>query len=700
MNIKLDQMRINFIRTISLTSLLIFSTGSYDVLSQIIKNDTIPEVGLPEVVVSALRVPFKESTVPYGISLINSRTNTPGLSLAENLAGLPGLEVNARYNYSVGDRITNRGFGARTQFGVRGVRILLDDIPVTFADGQSNLEMIDLQNLSSIEFLRGPGSSLYGNASGGVLLLNSRSITNDSFLASVSSTVGSDGLLRLNGLVEGNIGKSSFSGNYSDFQYSGFRDHASAAYKRAFIKVISNLSAKDNLLFEGGIVKFNALNPGSLTKQESIFEPKIANPASISNSAGQDGNQLQLAGTWKHKPDSTSLFKIAMFGVHRYVDNPIIGKIVVLPQFSGGITATYNSGIHIADRNADWSAGVEIASRFNNRKNYTNNNGEPGIITINQEEKVIGTGIFFQALFPASEKLNFNGCIRYDLSYFGVQNKLNPAAGDIKGGRTMKSLDPSFGFIYHIFKNARFFANISTSFETPTSTELVNRPDGAGGFNPDLNPSHALEYEAGMRGFKGSAFTYDATAYLIQTKDELIPFQIESAPGQDYYRNAGTTSRRGVELTFRLHPVSLIDFTASLTYINATYDKFTVDGTSYSGNKIPGINRLHGVAELKLHDLKGLYISFLTEYYGKMYVNDANSDATSNYARFDLGIGNEGFSFGKKKVKTIVISGGISNLFNIHYITAITVNAAANRYYEPGPGRTFYLNIRFDFGIK
>jgi iron complex outermembrane recepter protein len=693
-----NPMRIIPLRSICLVSFLFFTGGSF-ALSQIFKNDTIPEVGLPEVDVSALRLPFKESTVPYGISLISSRINTPGLSLAENLAGLPGLQVNARYNYAVGDRITNRGFGARTQFGVRGVRILLDDIPVTFADGQSNLEIIDLQNLALVEFLRGPGSSLYGNASGGVLLLHSKEITGDKFLASVSSTVGSDGLFKWNGTLEGNLGKSSFSGNYSDFRYSGFRDHSSARYERAFLKLISNPTSKDNLLFEGGIVKFDALNPGSLTKEESTLEPEIANPASVSNAAGENGNQVQFAATWKHQADSSSLLKLAIYGVHRSVDNPIIGKIVILPQFSGGTTATYNSTISIANRIANWSAGVDIASRFNNRKNYVNVSGQKGNITIDQNEQVICTGVFLQALYPAAKRLSIDASLRYDLSYFGVQNKLFTDTGNGKGSRTMKSFDPSIGLIYRLFKNMRFFANISTSFETPTSTELVNRPDGAGGFNPDLSPSRALEYESGVRGYINPLITYDITAYLIHTKDELIPFQIESAPGQDYYRNAGTTMRRGGELTFRLRPVPLIDINASLTYIDATYNKFTVDAISYSGKMIPGINKVHGVAELKINS-KGLYFTFLMESFGKMYVNDANSESTANYTRFDLGIGSEGLSFGKKQVNTLIISGGISNLFNIHYITAVTVNAAANRFYEPGPERTFYLNTRFNFGVK
>jgi iron complex outermembrane receptor protein len=264
----------------------------------------------------------------------------------------------------------------------------------------------------------------------------------------------------------------------------------------------------------------------------------------------------------------------------------------------------------------------------------------------------------------------------------------------------MNALNPSVGLIYRVFEKIRLFTNISTSFETPTSTELVNRPDGAGGFNPDLNPARAVEYEAGMRGYINPMLTFDIAGFIIRTKDELIPFQVPDTPGQDYFRNAGSTIHRGGELTFRFSPASFIDLSASLTYINAYYKNFLVKGTDYAGNKIPGISKIHGVAELKLHQKEGLYFSFLTQSYGKMYVDDANSAATTPYLLCDIGIGHEGFSFGTRQVKRIILSGGISNLFNNHYITSVSVNAAANRYYEPGPGRTFYLNARVDFGIR
>lgn len=686
------------IRFISVISILGISLTAR---SQVHKNDTIAQIGLPEVVVSALRLPFRESSVPYSISLMNARANTRGLSLAESLAGLPGLEVNARYNFSVGDRITNRGFGARTQFGVRGIRIIFDDMPVTFADGQSNLEMIDLQNLSFIEFLRGPGSSLYGNASGGILILHSKEITNDRFLVSASSTIGSDGLFRWNGLMEGKIGSLKVSGNYTGFQYKGFRDHANAEYRRAFIKVVTNISVRDNLQFEAGIVKFNSMNPGSLTKQEYEVDPGKANPSSISNAAGQNGNQSQIAGTWKHRTDTNSSFKLTLYGVHRSVVNPIIGKIVVLPQNSGGISATFNSVAQLWKKPLEWSAGAEVAMRLNNRENYINNNGLRDSIIIDQNEQVVGTGVFLQALYPATVDLKIHSSLRYDLSYFGVQNRLDATGNENdSGNRTMKAMNPSIGIIYRILESIRFFANLSTSFETPTSTELVNRPEGAGGFNPELNPSRALGYEVGFRGFINKSVTYDLAAYFIRTKDELIPFQVPEVPGQDYFRNAGSTLRRGGEMTFRFRPVSILDLSTSLTITDAFYKKFVIKGTDYHGNKIPGISRIHGVAELKLHHPQGPYFSLLMQSFGRMYVDDANSATANQHTLFDIGLGHDGIRFGRNKVKTIILSGGISNLFNIKYVSSVSVNAASNRYYEPGPGRNYYLNARFDFGIR
>ncbi len=669
---------------------------------QVQKIDTLHQVQVPEIIVSALRTPVNISSVPYGVSIRQVPVNTPGLSLAENVSGLPGgLEVDARYNFAVGDKITNRGFGARTQFGVRGVRIVVDGVPVTFVDGQSNLEMIDLHDISYAELLKGPGSSLYGNASGGVLFLHSLPINSEIAFASLSSTIGSNGLYRWDGSLGGKIWHSRIEGNFTKFQYSGFRDHASADYERSYLKFTSSLSLKDELQIQAGYVNFSALNPGALTLQASIQKPAMADSSSVSNAAGQSGYQGQFSAVWTHQGNNSSFFKLTLYDISRSVDNPIIGKIVVLPQNSGGLDFIYGLKTRIGGTMIPWSVGAEMAFRLNHRINYLNNEGAEGMIILNQDEQIAGTGIFFQTLVPVTKKFDIQGSVRFDAIYFGVTDRLTDTTNsNNSGSRIMDRISPSAGLVYHVAKSVNCFINISTSFETPTSTELANQPGHAGGFNPDLNPSHALEFEAGLRGKINTGLNYEFTGYSINTKDELVPYQVPSAPGQDYYRNAGSTARLGLEMSIGWQLLQLLTVTLNTSYINALYTNYIVGGINYNYNKIPGIDQIRNVADLRLHSQQGWYCSALIQSFGTVYANDANSARTNPYLFTNLVIGKEDLNFGNNWIKTLRFSAGISNVFNVRYITSVTINAAEAKYYEPGPGRSLYVNLSLLFGEK
>ena len=663
--------------------------------------DTLPHTyQLSPVIITSLRVPVKESSVPYSVAAMETRKNIQGLSLAEAVAGLPGLEVKARYNLAVGDKITNRGFGARTQFGVRGIRIILDDIPATMADGQTNVEMIDLQDLSYVELLRGPGSSLYGNSSGGVLKLYSNPLPSEPFHFSLSSTNGSDGLFRWNSTIGATLAKTKVAGSYTDFSYGGYREHSKADFRRAIMKLSSSLSPSDILQISAGYVHFVALSPGSLTKQEAEQDPKLANPLSVQNKAGENGTQYQASATWKHKHDTISLLRISIYDSYRYVKNLIVGKIIELPQNAGGIDVVFDRKIIVMGKVVDWSVGAEAGFRLNNRKNFVNNSGSEGELFLNQDEKVINAGLFTQAIVPVALKIDIAGSIRYDQTFFGVTDLLyNLQNPDNSGNRTMKGVSPALGIIYRLSKSLKCFANISTSFETPTSTELANRPGGVGGFNPDLNPSHALEYEAGLRGSYSNILQYDLTGYIINIKDELIPFEVlpDAPGGQDYYRNAGSAVHRGAELSIVYYPIASLKARMSLTYIDAYFKNYVVKGIDYSGNKVPGITPIRIAAELTYNTPVKLYASVLTQTFGKVTANDANTAKADPYTIFDLDIGHDGISFGKDKKTKLILSGGISNIFNTHYISSVTINATADRYYEPAPGRSFFLNARLEF---
>jgi iron complex outermembrane receptor protein len=664
-------------------------------------KDTLSRIyQLSPVTITAIRIPVKESSVPYSITVMATRKNIQGLSLAEAVAGIPGMEVQARYNLSVGDRITNRGFGARTQFGVRGVRIIVDDIPATMADGQSNLEMIDLQDLSYVVLLRGPGSSLYGNASGGVLKLYSNPLPLVPFHFSLSSTIGSDGLFRWNGSIGATFAKTRVSGSFTNFNYDGYREHSKAEFNRFILKLSSSISSSDQLLVNAGYVHFFALSPGALTKQEFEQNPTLANPSSVKNSAGEDGTQFQAAATWKHQHDSISLFQVNVYDSYRTVRNLIAGKIIELPQQAGGIDAIYDRKINFVGRKIDWCIGAEAAFRLNNRKNYINNNGLQGQMFLNQDEQVINVGLYTQVLFPVTLKIDVAGSLRYDQTNFKVTDFISDSQNmNNSGNRMMNGLSPAVGIVYRPIKFLNCFVNISTSFETPTSTELANRPGGVGGFNPDLYPSRALEYEAGLRGSVSPVFQYDLTGYIINIKDELIPFEVlpDAPGGQDYYRNAGSSVHRGAELALSYLPIPSLKASVSFTYIDAYFKNYVVKGIDYSGNKVPGITPIRLAAELTYYTPVRLYVSVLMQSFGKFTANDANTAYVNPHTVFDMDIGHDGISFGKDKKIRLILSGGISNIFNLHYISSVTVNATADRYYEPAPGRSYFLNVRLAY---
>lgn len=349
-------------------------------------------------------------------------------------------------------------------------------------------------------------------------------------------------------------------------------------------------------------------------------------------------------------------------------------------------------------KRVDWSVGAETGLRYNNRKNFINNSGSEGELLLNQDEHVINFGLFTQAIVPVTLKIGIAGSIRYDQTYFGVTDFLfNSQNIDNSGKRMMKGISQALGIVYRLSKSLNCFANISTSFETPTSTELANRPGGIGGFNPDLNPSHALEYEAGFRYSYSTIFQYYFTGYIINIKDELIPFEVlpDAPGGQDYYRNAGSAVHRGAELSLIYYPLLSLKARMSFTYIDAYFKNYVVKGIDYSGNKVPGITPTRIAAELTYNTQVKLYVSALMQTFGKVTANDANTANANSYTIFDLDIGHDGISFGKNKKTKLILSGGISNIFNAHYISSVTINATAGRYYEPAPGRSFFLNARF-----
>jgi len=662
-------------------------------------QDTLSTRKSKPIVVTALKEELEQRLIPFSVSSTPVKPGN-GISLSNALGALPGLQIDNRYNFAVGDRISNRGFGARTQFGVRGVKIILDDVPATYADGQSALEIVDPLELSFAEVLRGPGSSLYGNASGGVLLLKSPLITSSPFSAKATTTAGSDGLLRLNTTLQSHIGAAKLEGGFTNFQYDGYRDFSDASIKRGWLRSSIALGPTDQLNVNGAYLSFNAHNPGALTEVQVKDNPLQASVSSLSNQAGKSGDQSQLSATLYHTFGS-DLLKVSAYGITRNIANPIVGRIIDLDRLAGGLSALYDIDFRKSSEENSASAdilpfkltsGIELNTQLDDRKNYSNKSGIRDALTLDQTEGVTNIGAYTQLTIPILAHLLGMGSLRYDHTNFNVKDHMTDSI-DESGSRVMNGLSPALGVLWAPLEEFSLFANISTSFETPTTTELANRPNGAGGFNPDLKPQHALGFEAGLRHQLISDLSYDLTAYRIAIQDELIPFEIESSPGRSYYRNAGSAIHQGAEASLLFTPLSSLQLRAGITYIDARFDSYQVDTNNYSGNRIPGVSPFQTQADLIYSTPIGIVLTASYLYRDQQFADDANKVSSAAYSIVDLTAKYDYTIEGTQWEYPVSLVAGVTNLFNTTYNTAVTVNAFGGRYFEPGSPRAFFITL-------
>jgi iron complex outermembrane receptor protein len=264
---------------------------------------------------------------------------------------------------------------------------------------------------------------------------------------------------------------------------------------------------------------------------------------------------------------------------------------------------------------------------------------------------------------------------------------------DDSGERTMNAFSPSVGLSYELFNRTSLYGNVATSFETPTSTELANQEDGSGGFNPDLEPQRTLSYEVGLKSVLGGGLAgYQLSAYRANIDDALIPF---TAGERTYYRSAGSAVHQGVELGLSLVPVDPVSVDVAYTYVDARFDDYTVGGVSREDNRIPGVSPHRLDASVTLQAPYGLFLTADARYTDLMPVDDANTTNAPAYTLVDLRAGLDELSFGGFTLEPFV---GVTNLFDEEYITSPSVNHAAGRFFEPGPGRAAYVGgqVRFD----
>lgn len=638
---------------------------------------------------------------PYPISVVSGAelTRANGSAFIEEaLRAIPGVQVHNRYNFAVGERIAVRGFGARSQFGVRGIRVLVDGIPATLPDGQATLDHLDLAGLGRVEALRGPNAALYGNGAGGVLHFRTMNPALSPAVVDVRTTGGSFGLLTVQGNVSGTAGDAGYRVGYTSMSFDGYRrdpvaDDGSAygsAERSTFNGTVSLPVGEGTLRVVANGMKLDAENPGSLPQATLDEGDRAAWGFNVNSGSIKDVKQGQLGASWTGPLGATDA-EVAVWGVRRELFNPIPGRVIDLNRNAGGLRALVQGSRPAGDdATFGWGAGFEVERQSDDRQNYGNSSGEPSDLLLDQQEMVRGAGVFLQGRLDAGSAVSILGGVRYDNVNFSVDDAfLAGGDPDDSGERSMSAVSPSIGVVAGVAEGVELFASAGRSFETPTTTELANQPSGAGGFNPDLEPQKGTTFEGGARATLSARIAVEANLFRTRLTDGLVPFDVPSDPGRVYFRNAAETTYKGWEVSVDGRPADDVHLRVAYTNVDATYDFYQTDGDDFSGNMVPGLapNRLDGLlaweAGAGFVELRGLWQDDVP-------VADDGSAESPSYFVADVRVGAEGVAVGRVRLAPFV---GISNLFDETYNSSVVPNAFGSRYFEPGPTRNYRVGL-------
>ena len=674
-------------------------------------QDTIAR--LPPVVTVTRDIGRSALDVPYAISEIRPDSARPGqthLLVDQTLFLLPGVTVANRTNPSQDPRVSIRGFGARSQFGVRSIRILRDGMPLTLPDGQTPIDYLDLESVGRVEAIRGTASALYGNAAGGVIDIRSAVPPLMPVAAQARMWFGENDTRRVTGVVGGSTDAMFYQANVGRTTSDNFRLYSRQELTNGYLRVGTTAFGTDFMLQGLGLDMPTAQNPGALTAAQIATNPRLPDSAQVRKHARKTVRQLQLGLSATHPLSDArggELFA-QVYGGTRDLYNPLTFAVVDVSrvQYGGAARATLPFTLGVPQR---FSIGVDAAMQNDLRGNWANCNAvatantfcpglptEKGVLQLDQREIVSNAGPYLRDELQLGDKVNLSGGVRADVVRFELQDRFLADGRDDSGTRVLHAVSPMVGAVVRLSPLTAWYVNVGSAFETPTTTELGNQPNGNAGLNYDLKPQYSTTYESGMKGFLLGRFQYDLALFETEVRDELIPFEVPNGNGRTYYRNAGRTRRRGLEISTgtEIGPLAL---NAAYTYSHFRFRDFVSAGNQFAGNVIPGIpeNQGQGSATWRF---RNAFATLEALAKSAVYVDDANTGRAAGFAVYNLRLGADGL--GRLVWLTPVVS--VQNLFDRRYVGSVAINAAGTpvtaKFYEPAPRRTLLVGLTIGLG--
>ncbi|MEM8546569.1 MAG: TonB-dependent receptor [Pseudomonadota bacterium] len=651
---------------------------------------------IDEVVVTASRIDAPLWALPFAASIVTGDELTlarPQQGLDEALQGVPGLLLQNRYNYAQDLRISLRGFGARSAFGIRGVRVVVDGIPETLPDGQSGVDGIDLGAVTRLEVLRGGAGALYGNAGGGVLLVETEA-PEDAAPVFVRAVNGADGFRQ----AQVKTALATESGgvllSLSDLDYTGFREHSAARNRQASLRATWTRGASDWNVTAHHTDQPEAFDPGGINAAQAEAAPGSARTANVNFNAGEALTQTRVGVRYRYRHAELGELALRGYAVDRDFEGRLPfqnGGWIEIDRAFGGFGVQWQRAFATAGVAWTLYVGGEQDQQRDDRTRFDNLLGTRGAMTLDQRERVTATGGYALMRTRLGERGLLHLGVRYDEIDYDVDDRFL-ANGDDSGVRTFTEWSPAIGASWQWLPSLQVYANLSRSFEAPTTTELAN-PSTAGGFNAALEAQLADHRELGLR-FRRAGQQLDAALYAIDLDDELIPFELAAFPGRDFFANAGASSRRGIEATWRADWNDQWRTTLSYTWSDFTLDDFTRDGEVFDGNEVPGTAEHVAFASVDYQATGGWFLGAEFTYVSTIIANNANT-VRAGPARLLTLRASYPLSVGDWQLSPFVT---VSNTLDERYTANVRTNAFGGRFFEPGPDRAIVFGITARFG--
>lgn len=664
-------------------------------------------------VVTAAPTTVSELDTPAAVSVVNGdemRQAAPRVNLSESLGAVPGLQVQNRQNYAQDLQLSIRGFGSRSTYGVRGLRIYVDGIPATMPDGQGQTSNIDIGSVDTIEVLRGPFSALYGNSSGGVINVTSQTGTQPPTVEA-SSYYGSFGTWHYGMKATGAVGDGSHAGDVdytvstNRFTTHGYRDHSGARKNLANARLGVRINDVSKLTLLLNSVDIKANDAGGLTADEWRDNPRQS-PRGDQYNTRKNTRQTQAGLRYERQLSAQDDLSVMMYAGERETTQfqSIPRAPQLKPSHAGGVIdlTRHYQGIdtRLTHRGellvpVTLTAGLDYENMSERRKGYENfvmvngapQYGEQGALRRNERNLMWNVDPYLQTQWQLTDKLSLDAGVRYSSVWFDSNDYyITPGNGDDSGDASYHKWLPAGSLKYALTDAWNVYLSAGRGFETPTINELSYRSDNQSGLNFGLKPSTNDTVEIGSKTRLGNGLL---TAALFQTNTDNEIVVNSSSGGRTSYKNAGKTRRQAMELGLDQQFGESWRLKAAWTWLDATYRTNVCDDASCNGNRIPGIARNMGYASFGYQPEQGWYAGSDIRYMSDIMANDENTAKAPSWTVVGLTTGYK-WSYGRMDMD---LFGRVDNLFDREYVGSVIVNESNGRYYEPAPGRNYGIGL-------